>query len=54
MKKCPKCNSDKIKKTGHFLREIKNREWQKQSEQTINYSCLDCGNVKSAKISEGK
>ena len=55
MKNCSKCNSESIKKTGPFAREIQDRkEPEKQSEQMVNYSCLDCGDAVSVKFSEGK
>ena len=53
MKNCPKCNSENIKRS-HFAQEIKDGEWQKQDNQMVNYSCLDCGNAKSVKFSEDK
>lgn len=55
MKNCPKCNSENIKKTGPFARKIQNgREPEKQSEQMVNYSCLDCGDTVSPMFGEDK
>jgi len=55
MKNCQKCNSENIKKTGPFARKIQDgKEPEKQSEQMVNYSCLDCGNVMSVKFNEDK
>lgn len=54
MKNCSKCNSENIKKS-HFARKIEDgEEPQKQDDQMVNYSCLDCGNTKSVKFSEDK
>ena len=55
MKNCQKCNSENIKKTDPFARKIQDgKEPEKQSEQMVNYSCLDCGNVMSVKFNEDK
>jgi len=52
MKNCPKCNSENIKKS-HFIRKIEDgRDPQKQDDQMVHYSCLNCGNTKSVKFSE--
>ena len=53
MENCLKCNSKNIKKTSLFAKKIEDgKEPQKQDDQMVNYSCLDCGNVKSVKFSE--
>ena len=55
MKNCPKCNSENIKKTGPFARKIQDgKEPEKQSEQMVNYFCLDCGNAVPIKFGEDK
>ena len=55
MKNCPKCNSENINKTGPFAQKIQDgKEPEKQSEQVVNYSCLDCGNIVPIKFSEDK
>ena len=52
MKNCPKCNSENMKRS-HFARKIEDgKKPQKQSEQMVSYSCLDCGNAKSVKFSK--
>lgn len=53
MKKCPKCNSENIKKTGPFARKIEDgQEPQTLSEQMVNYHCESCGNHWEIKFSE--
>ncbi len=54
MKNCPKCNSENIKKTGPFAREVKDGKREEQTEQMVNYSCLDCGKTESIKFNEDK
>jgi len=55
MKNCPKCNSKNIKRSPHFARrETEAGQYQEQGDQMVNYSCLDCGNVKPVKFSEEK
>lgn len=55
MKNCPKCNSENIKKTGPFAREIKDGEQpQILSDQMVNYRCEGCKNEWQVKFSEEK
>jgi len=55
MKNCQKCNSENIKKTDPFARKIQDgKEPEKQSEQMVNYFCLDCGNAVPIKFGEDK
>ncbi|MBI2462852.1 MAG: IS1 family transposase [Candidatus Spechtbacteria bacterium] len=52
MKNCPKCNSENIKKTGPFAREIDGEQTQTLSAQMVNYLCNSCNNEWQVKFSE--
>ncbi len=53
MKNCPKCNSENIKKTGPFAREIKDgQQPQILSDQMVNYRCDRCNNEWQVKFGE--
>ena len=53
MKNCKNCNSENIKKTGPFAREIKDGEQsQILSDQMVNYRCEGCSNEWQVKFSE--
>ncbi len=53
MKNCSKCNSENIKKTSPFAREIKDGEHpQILSDQMVNYRCEDCNNEWQVKFGE--
>lgn len=53
MKKCPKCNSENIKKASSFAREIKDgQQPQILSDQMVNYRCENCNNEWQGKFGD--
>lgn len=53
MKSCPKCNSTNLKKHSAFARRKgEGMKFQTQSNQMVNYQCLDCENTWEIKFSE--